>query len=77
MTCLKMTKFLQALFPTDVNFAGRALIERINYRYITRRNISTRWDKKEIPYKKKLLELGSEYGRSYEIERIFTRVIAI
>jgi hypothetical protein len=24
-----------------------------------------------------LLELGSEYGRSYEIERIFTRVIAI
>ncbi|MDQ3852666.1 MAG: hypothetical protein M3299_07515 [Thermoproteota archaeon] len=46
MTSPKISKFLQALFPTDVNFAGRPLIELINYRYITRRNIPTGWDKK-------------------------------
>jgi|ERR671911_637514 hypothetical protein len=68
-----MTKFLQALFQTDANFVEHPLIERISYRYITRRNIPTSWEKKELVHKKKLIELGLENSRTYEIERIFTK----
>lgn len=68
-----MTKFLQALFQTDANFVGRPLIERISYRYITRKNIPTSWEKKEIVHKKKLIGLGLENSRTYETERIFTK----
>ena len=71
-----MTEFLQTLFPTDANFAGCPLIERISYRYTTRRNISTCWKKKQIVHKKKLIVLGLEYSRTYEIEGIFTRETA-
>ena len=68
-----MTKFLQALFQTDANFVEHPLIERISYRYIRRRNIPTSWEKKELVHKKKLIELGLENSRTYEIERIFTK----
>jgi hypothetical protein len=67
-----MTKFLQTLFQIDANFVGRPLMERISYRYITRINILTSWEKKEIVHKKKLIELGLKHSRTYEIERIFT-----
>jgi hypothetical protein len=70
-------KFLQALFPTDASFAGRPLMERISYHYITRRNIQRRWDKTETARKKKLIEFPLEYGGTYEIKRIFTKVTVI
>jgi hypothetical protein len=40
-------------------------------------NIQRRWDKTEIARKKKLIEFPLEYGRTYEIKRIFTKVTVI
>ena len=71
-----MTKFLQTLFPIDANFVGRPLMERVSSRYTTRRIIPTSWEKNEIVHGKNLIVLGLESSRSYEIERIFTRVTA-
>jgi hypothetical protein len=61
-------KFLQALFTTDASFAGRPLMERMSYRYITRRNIQRRWGKTEIARKKKLIEFPLEYAEPMKLK---------